>query len=972
MLDTKRQNALALGDSPHAFQVYVLGGFRVLIRGDALGDEAWHRKKARQLFKVLLSRPNRRTGKEEVIELLWPDSDPETGSTNLRSAIHAMRHSLGTLEAQSGIAVVFADRHSVWLRSDADLWLDADEFEQTLEQARHAPDPMPLLRQADALYAGDYLPEDLYEDWAAERRDNLKRAWTSLQFQLAQHWEGCGDGDAAASSLQRLLQADPCDERAARELMRLLTQHGRRSEAVRVYQRLVRALHEDLDVDPSEITTVLFETEVPQVDRDRRTSGTGGASAAYRLHNLQAQPSVLVGRSQDIAAAKARILRPDVRLITFLGPAGCGKTRLAVQVASELLLEFEDGVWFVDVSPVRDPNRILFAIGKTLEVAQPVDQQSYAQRLIKAIDEHHVLLILDNFEQVVSAGPQVAELMAGCPNLKILVTSREPLHLRWEHEFHVPPLAGPGTSAQGSLQAVSDSPAVTLFVHRAQAIKPDWRLTEANASAVAELCLRLDYLPLAIELAAARIKLFTPEAILARMDQRLELLTAASRDVPERHRGLRFAFDWSHDLLPQEERALFRSVAVFAGGWTLDAAINVCAESAGAGARVLRKLEALVDKSLLRVELQTNGEPRFSMLETVREFALAELTKSEELATAQRRHADWCVELAETAEPELSGPRQMVSLGQLDREHDNLRAALRWSLDGGDPLLGVRLAAALGKFWEIRGYLQEAHLWLEHAVGSCEGVPPAGRAKLCRAAGHVAFLRSENKEARALLEESLALSRGTADLPGVVQALINLALVALTDADDTHAEALLRESLHIASNLSDNASVALSVKLLGQNAYQRGQLAEAQSLLEQSLELNRTEGNGWGTAQALCDLGQVRLSQGLEGVARALHAEGLAIWRDLADVWGLAYALEGFALLFGASSPERALRLVAVATTARERVGIRRLPGRERNLQQMLRKCAQALGPEEYATCWSAGRASSLEWAIENVLETIC
>jgi non-specific serine/threonine protein kinase len=313
----------------------------------------------------------------------------------------------------------------------------------------------------------------------------------------------------------------------------------------------------------------------------------------------------------------------------------------------------------------------------------------------------------------------------------------------------------------------------------------------------------------------------------------------------------------------------------------------------------------------------------------------------------------------------------VASLELLEREHDNLRAALRWSLDGGDPLLGVRLATALGKFWEMRGYLQEARQWLERAVSIRDGVPIAARAKLCGVAGHAAFLRSDYQEARALLEESLSLSRGTEDPRGVVQALINLALLALMQADDTGASALLRESLQVALNVADNASAASSLNLLGLVAYHRGQLVEAHSLLEQSLELSRAEGNAWGTAQALCHLGQVVHAEGFEAPARALHLESLQIWRELSDDWGLAYALEGFALLFGASSPERAVRLIAVASAAREHVGIRPLPGREKTLQETLRACGEALGDEAHAAAWSAGQAIGLDAAIEEVLESI-
>jgi non-specific serine/threonine protein kinase len=359
------------------------------------------------------------------------------------------------------------------------------------------------------------------------------------------------------------------------------------------------------------------------------------------------------------------------------------------------------------------------------------------------------------------------------------------------------------------------------------------------------------------------------------------------------------------------------------------------------------------------------------LLETIREFAFGELAKSGQLTAKQRLHANWCARLAEAAEPQLTGPTQVASLELLEREHDNLLASLRWTLDGGDPLLGVRLASAMGRFWEMRGYLHEAHQWLERAVSVRDGVPIAARANLCRVAGHVAFLRSEYPEAQALLEESLDLSRGAEDPRGVVQALINLALLALMQADDTRASTLLREGLQVATNVADNASAASSLNLLGLVAYHRGQLAEAQSLLEQSLELSRSEGNAWGTAQALCHLGQVLHAKGFEAPARALHLESLQIWRELSDDWGLAYALEGFALLFGRSSPERAVRLIAVATGARERVGIRPLPGREKTLQQTLRACEQALGAEAHAAAWSAGQSIGLDAAIEDVVETI-
>jgi predicted ATPase/DNA-binding SARP family transcriptional activator len=948
--------------------VQLLGGFRVVVNGRALGDEVWHRKKARQLFKVLLTCRNRWSTKDDLIELLWPDSDPESGSTNLRSAIHALRRALDVSQLYPDVIMVFTDRTSVWLRSDPELWVDADEFEHALERAHAAVDQVPLLLEADQLYTGDYLPEDVYEDWSIERRDALKRAWADLRFRLAEHWEARDDLQAATASLRQLLQADACDERAARALMRLLTRQGRRSEAVRVYQALVRALRDDLDVEPSEITTVLFETQLPHGQPDAPQPRIGARQPARRLHNVPAQPGALIGRQQELAAATSQVLRGDARLLTLVGPAGSGKTRLALQVGTSTLDEFSGGVWFVDLSAVRNPDQVLYAIGRTLEIAQPLDGQSYLEMLSEAIGSGDMLLILDNFEQVVAGGFHVAELLAACPELKVLVTSREPLHLRWEQEFPVAPLAGPPAST-ASVDDIARSPAVALFVQRAQAIKPDWRLTPENAGAVAQLCLRVDCLPLAIELAAARIKLFEPEAMLARLDQRFDLLTLASRDLPERHRALRLAIDWSHQLLSEDERTAFRRAAVFSGGWTLDAALKVIGDPSVGASDELTTMQALVDKNLLRVMFQNDGEPRFFMLETIRDFAHNELLKSEEQPVREGLHAEWCAQVAENAEPELRGPRQSSWFDQLEREHDNFRAALHWCFDVGDSLVGVRLAAALGHFWEVHGYLQEAHEWLERASTVRDGVPTPVRARVCGAAGHVAFLRGDYRAARARLEESLRLSRQDVSSPGTMQALINLALVSISGNDYTRAAELLHECRDRASGLGDTTNLATSLNLLGQVAFELGRLAEAQAMLEESLALHRAEGNSWGTARALCDLGQLLHAQGDTATAGALHREALSIWRDLADVWGVAYALEGLALTFATQTPDLAVRLLGTATCARQRVGIRRLPAREAHLQATRQACAVVLGEAAFDAAWARGLQASMEATVDELLE---
>jgi predicted ATPase/class 3 adenylate cyclase len=614
-----------------------------------------------------------------------------------------------------------------------------------------------------------------------------------------------------------------------------------------------------------------------------------------RAHNLPVQPTPLIGREQVGAAVCALLRRAAVHLLTLTGPGGTGKTRLGLQVAADLLEDFESGVYFVPLAAIRDPALVASSIAQTLGI-----QEKAGQVLLDSLKEHlqdtQMLLVLDNFEQVVAAAPLVAELLAACPRLKCLVTSRVVLRLSGEHEFPVPPLDLPDPRHLPAVETLSQYAAVVLFIQRALAVKPDFRVDNANAPAVAEICVRLDGLPLAIELAAARLKLLPPQAILARLGRRLELLRGGARDVPDRHQTLRQAIAWSYDLLETGEQALFRRLAVFARGCTLEAAEAVCqavhdaAVDPGQSLEVLDGVASLLDKSLLRQQEQASGEPRFRMLETIREYGLECLTASGDEPAVRRAHAAYYLALVEAAEPALTGPEQATWLERLEAEHDNLRAALHWAEVAGEARIGLRLAGALGQFWLMRGHLREGQERLARLLGLAEAAPrTAARAKALTRAGHLTDNLSDYAAAQAFFEESLAIRRELGDKGGIATALNDLGWVAFLRNDYTAARVRSEESLAIWRELGDKQGISTSLNNLGFVAYVQGEYTATYALFQESLALRRELGDKWGIAVALCLMGRAAQLQGDYRRATALIEEAGALFRELGAKQMFAY-----------------------------------------------------------------------------------
>jgi predicted ATPase/class 3 adenylate cyclase len=725
-----------------------------------------------------------------------------------------------------------------------------------------------------------------------------------------------------------------------------------------------------------------------------------------QLNNLPVQLTSFVGREKELGELKHLI--DNTRLVTLTGAAGSGKTRLALQVAAEVIRHFHNGVFFVALGSSTDPGLVASTIAQALGITESAGR-SILDNLKDYLQSKSLLLLLDNFEQVIEAATQVADLLAACSELKILVTSREGLRISGEREYSLPPLALPNLTQLPSLETLSQYAAVELFIQRAQAVKPDFDITSDTAPAVAEICSQLDGLPLAIELAAARIKMLTPSAIRARLEHRLEFLTGGARDLPLRQQALRSAIGWSFDLLDANEQELFQQLSVFVGGCTVEAVEAVAGKQA---VLLLDRLGSLVDKSLLQEVEGIHGEPRFVMLETLCEFGLEQLEANGLQESVRSRHANFFLALAEGAEASLESAEQVQWMDRMGQEHDNLRAALAWSKTA--PGMGetcLRLAGDLGHFWEMRGHFFEGRerlsviLAMEIAQGQT-----AARAKLLARAAELAYRQSDYPATIAFAEESLGICRELGDKQGIASALIKLgnaateagdyvtasrfleeALTIWRELDDTHgiaralislgwialrpgdyqlANARLTEALSLSRELKDTRSMGFELSGLGEIALRQGNSKQAARLVEESLELRRQLGNKWGIGVSLGILGWAAIRNGDWKRAIARLGESLEVRREIGDVGGSAWCLERLAqVALAKGQAEKAVCLFSAAAALRAAIGSVVDHADQTEYENTRNALRAKLGQERFAAMWNEGHAMTLEQVIAYALE---
>jgi predicted ATPase/DNA-binding SARP family transcriptional activator len=913
-----------------AVRIGLLGGFSVTVGDRKVDENAWRLRKAASLLKLLAVAPGHCLHRERAMDLLWPEAGRKAASDNLRQTLHVARKILHP-DPEINSRYLSVSGEQLLMCPEGRLWVDVEVFEEAADTARRSKDSS-AYRAAIELYSGELLPEDRFEEWTQSRRRGLRQRFLSLLVELAGLYEERGTEDdlaLAVQALRRTLAEEPTNEEAHVGLMRLYALSGRSEEALRQYGRLSEALSSGLGAKPSASSALREEIAAGRFSGDPTQAAgepAGEISGGARAHNLPAQRTSFVGREREMLELKRALA--TTRFLTLSGAGGSGKTRLALEVARDVVGACPDGVWLVELAPLTEGALVPQAMARALKVAEQPGRAP-TEALVDALREKRLLVVLDNCEHLIEAAARLSDaLLSSCPHLRLLATSRETLGVEGELVWMVDPLSVPNADPDvhrtpfgaGELARYE---AVRLFVERARTRSSRFELTEENAGAVAQVCRRLEGMPLAIELAAARVGTLAVVQIAQRLEDSLKLLSVDSRTADPRHRTLRATLDWSYNLLSEEERVLLRRLSVFAGGWTLEVAEEAVGTNEDVGEEdVLELLSRLVDKSLVVAEVRAGEVRRYRLLEPVRQYAGERLEESGETEDFSGRHAGFFLALAEEAEPELAGAQQQEWAERLETDHDNMRAALSWSLEK-EPETAFRLAMALARFWERRVRLVEGSAWLEAVLRLSDGADTAVRAKLSSEAGTFAFHRADYDHAIVLHGEALELYRQAGDDSGVAFALLCLGAQYFEKGDPEQAAPFLEEALALSRRIGDKQNTAGTLHNLAEVERQRGNYERAKTLGMESLSLSREMEDQWRLAMIVGWVGLLEVWNGDDHEsAEGFLEEALALNRGLGNWAYGAYCLEGFAGLAGARGQgERAARLWDAAEALRSNIG---------------------------------------------------
>lgn len=804
-----------------ALRVVLMGGFTVSVAGRAVDPSAWRLRKAQDLIKVLALSPGRRLLRDQLLEIIWPDRDLASAVNNLHQVLYAARHAISSAGGD-GHACLTLKAETVQLCPDGRIEVDAEEFEAAAHAAlarRRRAD----LEKALELYTGELLPDDRYADWAGDRRESLTRLRANLLSELASGLEEAGDLTAAAEALGRLVLEDPTDERSARALMRVHARAGNRTAAMRQYETLQRVLREELDVDPEPATRSLFEAVVSgQVSRP-----TDAAAGSRPPTNLRPALSSFVGRTQELA--ELDVLTRENRLVTLVGAGGCGKTRLAQEVGRRGLEHFGGGTFLVELAPLAQARDVPLETMRTLEVRRGPDETA-PQAICRSIASRHVLLIFDNCEHVADEAAQlIGALLSTSPHLKVLATSREPLRVPGEVLRRVSSLRVPDPSHLPSLTDLRDYDAVTLFTERARSAQRGFELDEGNAADVASVCFRLDGMPLALELAAARVPALGISGIARNLDDRFRILTDGPRTALSRQRTLEATVEWSFDLLSTDEKALYLGLSVFNGPFDLDAARAIADETLREQAAPL--VGRLVEQSMLIAD-DLEGDVRYRLLETLRAFGLDRLRRANKLEIARDNHARWLHQLVGSETEHESTSERTALVSRLSAVHDELTPALNHLLATAPPD-AARLALQLWPYWLWSSHLGEGLSVIERILEN-DPAPSTDRSGLLLGASAISFRWKGYAEMERYAAMSRQESEALGDVDGLCRALIFCAAAPFNQNEFDTAHMLFQQALELARS-HRRPTLEISARLcLAMLAASRLDFSEAGDQLDQA------------------------------------------------------------------------------------------------------------------------------------------